>query len=523
MNTLRYRLMAVLVCGLLLTGCLGSSSSGSDTDTPSGNGNHPPIASLERNQIQLKLEGSDHTWVLEDVGSDKNDVQRGKYRGVQFGHWNSVHDETKIGSAYPQYIQMELEHDTGTLSCNDKTSIGLNMVGSSGTHAGYWEASACQIQIDYISERGGIKGKIISATLAQSGKTDIQIQESPFQAYRHTGVVHKDEVVALTDIPDEMFGYLNITGGTFELREGQHFLLDKIAFTTNNNKYSNGNNDWYAQIDDGTLEPRTFLRVENISNRFHSTNIGNTRLCGSSYATDKIAKFQVLMGPYQSEMVYQYVDNPKAGDCEITVEETNGDFKTLGYTAELPNNNSNGETRLPVGEDNTLTINGQLRNYAFREIRSSDNALATDAQGVSFTITDGSSYFVADDRFTETLSDSPLANGATDFDIWISANQTGDIELRFNKIPTSVGTYTCSDAFTIDTRLGAVYDATEYVSGAHQLKAGAACEIQITQADSDWIKGTFTATLISNMPTTLHEKAQDNSIQISGRFQRQID
>ncbi len=409
------------------------------------------------------------------------------------------------------WAQVNVAHGTlGTQLCSASTGVSLLTVDYASTPLVQktWTATECELDVDYHFSNGATEGHIISATLGNDkDEEQITLSGGQFRIFIHTGT--EGEAPALAD---EIRWDMTIDSGTREMRSGyflggrplldgshpDHALKFELQAGSNNNpavgEYS---------CDDGDTEV--------------------TLKMGWITVSDPLFKFQSANG----------------GNCTVTIEQNAGRKYIGSYTATLmgPSNGGGaafgsglgtGDIELPEAE-RTLVVHGKFRNFTTQTFHADNNGddgvLGSEAQGISMTIDEGSTHFVAGERFL--LASEVSSNGSNGyffrlFDDLESPNN--QMRMVWSNIPMQVGSFTCNTdvgglkpTMTISTPADIPYGATYTQSGTQNLSEGASCTINVTSVSDGIVEGTYMATLVArNMAPVL--PGNDNSISLSGEF-----
>ncbi|WP_273009150.1 hypothetical protein [Alcanivorax sp.] len=409
------------------------------------------------------------------------------------------------------WAQVNVAHGMlGTQLCGTSTGVSLLTVdyASAPPVQKTWTATECELDVDYHFSNGATEGHIISATLGND-KDDEQITLSggQFRIYIHTGT--EGEAPALAD---EIRWDMTIDSGTREMRSG-HFLGGRPLL-------------------DGS-HPDHALKFE------LQAGSNNNPAAGEYSCEDGDTEVTLKMGWITvSDPLFKF-QSANGGNCTVTIEQNAGRKYLGSYTATLlgPSNGggaafgsglATGDIELPAAE-RTLVVHGKFRNFTTQTFHAGNNGddgvLGSEVEGVSMTIDDGSTHFVAGERFL--LESEVSSNGSNGYffrqfdDLEFPNNQ---MRMVWSNIPMQVGSFTCNTevgglkpTMTISTPADIPYGATYTQSGIQNLSEGASCTINVTSVSDGLVEGTYIATLVArNMGPVLPDN--DNSISLSGEF-----
>ncbi|WP_272962772.1 hypothetical protein [Alcanivorax jadensis] len=409
------------------------------------------------------------------------------------------------------WAQVNVAHGMlGAQLCGTSTGVSLLTVdyASAPPVQKTWTATECELDVDYHFSNGATEGHIISATLVNNKDDDqVTLSGGQFRIFIHTGT--EGEAPALAD---QVFWDITIDNGTREMRSG-HFLGGRPLLDG-----SHPDHALKLKIQAGSsISP---------SAGEYSCDDGDTEVTlkmGWITISDPLFKFQSANG----------------GNCTVTIEQNAGRKYLGSYTATLlgPSNGggaafgsglATGDIELPAAE-RTLVVHGKFRNFTTQTFHAGNNGddgvLGSEAEGVSMTIDDGSTHFVAGERFL--LASEVSSNGSNGYFFRQFDDQefpNNQMRMVWSNIPMQVGSFTCNTevgglkpTMTISTPADIPYGATYTQSGIQNLSEGASCTINVTSVSDGLVEGTYIATLVArNMGPVLPDN--DNSISLSGEF-----
>jgi hypothetical protein len=161
--------------GLLPPKAAGSGGGGGGTGT---------LADLgDRNGIRLTMGG--HTWVVEGAYTYVAGVPLG-YRANYFRAPDTGFDAAPLNAIANRFLYLVLlqlpNNAIGVQSCGGDTKFQI----SNGGDVTY-NASACSIDVQYMSVNGGMAAIITSATLDDGAGNILTLTHAPFRMYQHKG------------------------------------------------------------------------------------------------------------------------------------------------------------------------------------------------------------------------------------------------------------------------------------------------------------------------------------------------
>lgn len=464
-----------------------------------------------RNGVAVVYGGN--VWAVEQpfIESFMATTAKRQIRANNFGNDYNIIDTTPFNGDDLAWVQVNVAHGAlGTQLCLDGAGVSMLTVDNSVSPPVQktWTATACELDVDYHFSNGATDGRIISATLSND-KDDEQITLSggQFRIYIHTGT--EGEAPALSD---EIRWDMTIDSGTREMRSG-HFLGGRPLL-------------------DGS-HPDHALKFE------LQAGSNNNPAAGEYSCDDGDTEVTLKMGWITvSDPLFKF-QSANGGNCTVTIEQNAGRKYIGSYTATLmgPSNGGGaafgsglgtGDIELPEAE-RTLVVHGKFRNFTTQTFHADNNgddgALGSEAQGISMTIDEGSTHFVAGERFL--LASEVSSNGSNGyffrlFDDLESPNN--QMRMVWSNIPMQVGSFTCNTdvgglkpTMTISTPANIPYGATYTQSGTQNLTEGASCTINVTSVSDGKVEGTYIATLVArDMGPVL--PGNDNAISLSGDF-----
>lgn len=498
-----------------------TDNSGGGGDPGGGSsGDNPALEDLNgRNGIIINV--NNHDYVIADARGEKG-APTNDHRLFAFGdEWALLDDTTPFNGQpdlYLHYVELALEAVAGgTQSCDSNTSLTLSVNGTGDSAwKGPFTTTSCDIDITYISARGGVEGVITSAVLENGDGNQVTLSDAPFRVYGHSGTAGSS-----SSLPADQFASLNVgSPGTFELGENQYFIAGNgLDLGTADESYGLSPDDG-TQPFDGNASDRIVLHPINLPSLVQ----GQTYDCGIDHpgGGSGLLNMELLMGVYQAENIFR--SNNGAGDCSITVDSAYGPpryFFDASYTATLVSSDD-----LLVEADRTMYLSGKFRNYAIRQIRAEggdEGPLGATEHGVTMTVSDGSGHFTAGDRFKDLFEGfDTIGASATDFKL-----STGIFTL--DNLPLTVGTYNCPNdggagavTMRVNTGFNIQYLTTTYDSdtSSYVLFDGASCQVDITAVNADSVEGNFSGTLVAGYAGDI--MPSDNTISVSGTFRRAI-
>ncbi len=464
-----------------------------------------------RNGVAVVYGGN--VWAVEQpfIESFMATTAKRQIRANNFGNDYNIIDTTPFNGDDLAWVQVNVAHGAlGTQLCLDGAGVSMLTVDNSVSPPVQktWTATACELDVDYHFSNGATDGRIISATLSND-KDDEQITLSggQFRIYIHTGT--EGEAPALSD---EIRWDMTIDSGTREMRSG-HFLGGRPLL-------------------DGS-HPDHALKFE------LQAGSNNNPAAGEYSCDDGDTEVTLKMGWITvSDPLFKF-QSANGGNCTVIIEQNAGRKYIGSYTATLmgPSNGGGaafgsglgtGDIELPEAE-RTLVVHGKFRNFTTQTFHADNNGddgvLGSEAQGISMTIDEGSTHFVAGERFL--LASEVYSNGSNGyffrlFDDLESPNN--QMRMVWSNIPMQVGSFTCNTdvgglkpTMSLSTPADIPYSATYTQSGTQNLSEGASCTINVTSVSDGVVEGTYIATLVArNMGPVL--PGNDNAISLSGDF-----
>lgn len=404
----------------------------------------------------------------------------------------------------------------GTQFCNDKIKLLVNVGGGLGDLT----STACELDVQYNSNRGAIEGRIVSATMRNTGgdKT-YTFSGGQFRVYKHQGITG----AAPANLPDNAWASMAIDTGSFELASGQHFLMTRDPANISSSE------SYGTEVSDGTKPWGTGNASDNIAWHLRGTSFPSTGTYPCKTTAPSL-QLEVWLGTYLDE--YLYKTSNTGGSCSITIDQKIGSFYTGSYTATLVSTDS-----LLNDTQRTISVSGKLRNFrttSFTANNGNEGTLPANTNGMTMAISNGSAHFTAGETFLLTVDEGQSS-------LWFnrrlpkvgSRTPPSLFDIRFFNLPSTTGTYECATDYagkkpylTLNTEPEGqsslmVYQSVTFSGGQPSPLAGASCTINVTSVNGSVIEGTYTATmLIPNAAQFL--SGNDNSISISGSFRHGV-
>ncbi|HAP00177.1 MAG TPA: hypothetical protein DCQ83_09060 [Fibrobacteres bacterium] len=239
----------------------------------------------------------------------------------------------------------------GTQTCATGDSLTVTMSSSTNSAwAGTYTATACSVQVDYMSAFGGMGGKILSATLTNGNSKTITLSNAEFRVYQHYGktgtapTLASDTSVHVTVVIDS---------GSFELPGGRYFRLDSTVHTATSPGSSFG---FSVPANDGSKGYITVF-FQSLSNQVGTYHCGDVFSGGTT-------NIQLWLGNYGFEQAYVYKLNGNvAGSCTVNVTTAPTNNSSRGnYQATLVYLDPNATYQsLLTAAQRTITIHGEFR------------------------------------------------------------------------------------------------------------------------------------------------------------------
>lgn len=515
-------------------GASDGTTGDSSGDTTGGNGSSSsatnPGATLadlnNKNGAILSLPDGSHKWYFRHQAKSKFDGDKDTYRLVKFTLQNqttgALLDSTVENGSSPVSLRFNAPTTIGSNNCDENTQMSLSISG--GNLNGSYTATACTIQMDYVSKLGALEGTVKSVTFKNdSTASTLSLKDIPFRIYSHVG-----KAGAISTLPDSVFATMNIgSTGSKEIGANQYFELDNPTAAGLGSSTQIGG----LSPDDGTeaFTGNASDRIVLVGQYIKGFNVGSQVSCSSGYQKPNLF---VYMGTYQNYL--QFKTSESGGSCTIEKTANINGFFTATYTATLIHKD------LLTQQNRQIDVNGKFKNYAIRTIEAQngdEGALASSEYGVSFKITDGSGHFSQNHQF-KNLDElhEQITKGSTNFSIYTDQSEKArDTGMTIREIPMTVGNYNCGDSFTssvaanirLDTGLGMTYNAvnTTYDRNTqtynHVVVTGASCSINVTSVDTSEVVGNFSATLLIEGAESIMPN-NDNQISLTGSFRKSI-
>lgn len=480
------------------------------TGTGSGTGTLADLG--DRNGIRLTIGG--HTWVVEGAYTYVAGVPSG-YRANYFDFKGTGYDTTLlhgITNRLMTEVLLQLPNNTtGPQACGGNTKFQI-FGGGGATYT----ASACSVDVQYMTVNGGMSGIITSATLDDGAGNTLSIANAPFRMYQHKGAG-----AAKTTLASNALSSMFIDGGIFELPLGREFQLDQKA-----RAYSSADGAMLRTNDGLQEDARLALYVQN-----HSFGSAGTKTCGT-LTTAPFYRFnmQVWLGAYLRE--YNFYSSLTGGSCTVKLAAVQGNYYRGTYTATVIGDSGDAGTLLTDAQ-RKLDISGELRNYRMDAFvpGTGDDATAVANQTV-LTVTDAGIPFVNAQRYVLEPNNTVVSESAGGFGMlsqwtngmssrWTSASKSDDngFNMTIRNVPTAAGTYQCGTLagslrpeIYLDSDRGGNFRALR----AGSLISGAACTITISSVTTTTITGTYSATLLDGDLATV--SGGDATIGFAGAF-----
>jgi hypothetical protein len=494
-------LLSVAFLITLLSACTSPDDDSDDGDNGGGGGG-PVVDEEDLNGIFLKIDGKTHYLGNADVYRYSPSNQRqltASYAGSASFHGTKLNYASVTVS---NTIPADSVQTCGTANTN--AGIKLEFGSTADGWGGTYNATACQIKLEHMSQRGGIEGVIVSATLS-NGTKSFAIENAKFRVFRYTG--YAGEAPAVTPTSD-FLATLQIDSGSFELGAGQHFRLSKELGVGGAPVFGTPTTDGNAQIS-GNASAALSMSVSG----------GSTGACGTASRN-----VQVSLGTYQSEMTYS---GTGAGAACSLVVEGQGNGAILGtYTGTLIAT----DNILPLAK-RRIKVRGAFRNYSLGvPLASANETLPADTLGMTFNVgTNGSWHFPVNGKYRAGISGVPTKIGTTNFSVSFQRgrNTRSELSLILRYVPDSVGTYACGSVVP-GTLPSAGYKTTLWATVSDTAWAGmnynamaevpsSSCSITVSTYSASRIEGTYTATLVANGAKNLLPDG-DTTLTVSGSF-----
>ena len=239
----------------------------------------------------------------------------------------------------------------GMQTCATGDSIVLFATGL-GLWTGTYTATACSVQVDYMSASGGMAGKIISASLKNANGKILSISNAQFRVYQHTGISGIAPALDTTSPGSAWSVSLNIDSGTFELPSSRYFLLDTPTV---------GGGFAFLPKDGTNSLDRLSLHFISVVNQI------GIDTCGRSFSGG-FTSMELWLGTYSGNGSFEHVflaervNGKFYGSCSINVLRQPTNNKSSGtYTATLVIQNPQ-DTLLLLPTQRRIKIHGEFKN-----------------------------------------------------------------------------------------------------------------------------------------------------------------
>ncbi|HEX2612388.1 MAG TPA: hypothetical protein VHO02_02195 [Fibrobacteria bacterium] len=493
---------------------LAACTSPSDDDSSGGGGS---VADSSLNGIFLKIDGKSYALGSADVYRFSPTNQRqvtAKYTGTTKFHDNNVSTASVTVS---KTLPVDSIQTCGLLNTNAAMTIevGNNLDEWGGT----FRATVCQVKINYLSQNGGIEGKVLSATLKNdSGKT-ITLSDAGFRVFHYSGYMGTAPAVTPTS---DFMATLQIDSGSFELAAGQHFRLSKSIVVSSGTGFGTRTEDGNAQVD-GNASDAITLRAQSIPSS------AGSYACNQTFSGGK-TNISVFAGTYLAEASWSAIPvGGSAAACSLKVDGQTNAAQIVTYSGTL------------VADDNilslarrTIKVRGAYRNYSLGvALPAANESLQADSNGSSFQVgSDGASQYPASGKYKLATSGSafrPSGTKSLSFGFRRGAGTRSDLSLGFRYVPDSVGTYACgavvpgtspsSGYRTVVTASlkDTAWSAVEFRGYGTSEAPGSSCSITVTSRGASRIEGTYTATLVAVGAKNMLPDG-DTTLTVSGTF-----
>lgn len=502
----RVRFVAI---SFALSACLSAcNATGADKDDGGGEGGGlPVVADSALNGIYFKLEGKEYA--LGNVSVNRFSPANRRELNTSYAGTAMFHGTRLNYAALTVSRTLGADSVQACGSLDTQAAMRLEF-GSVGDWGGSYTATACEIKLDYMSQSGGIQGRIVSATLKNASGKTIQLSGGGFRVYSHQG--WPGEAPAVTPVTPYL-ATLQIDSGSFELPAGQHFRLAKPIVIASGFGLGTRTEDGNAQVDGNASDAIVF----------GVTGTPATGACGPNL------DLRVTLGAYQSEMIYRAANT--GGACTMTVDGQGSGAVLAEYTATLVAN----DDILPAGK-RTIRVRGMFRNYSLGvPLAAAQETLHADSLGLSFaTGADGSWHFPANAAYRVAASGAPFKPGGTPS--FSASFQRGRdtrsyLSVTLQYVPAATGTYACGDVVPgtnasqgYRTRIVASVSDTAHAGISYRAlgaaAGGGACTINVTRYDAARIEGTYNATFVAAGAGNLLPDG-DTTLVVSGSFRMQ--
>ncbi len=460
-----------------------------------------------RNGVAIVHDGN--VWAVEQpfIESFGATTAKRQIRANNFGSDYNIIDTSLLNGDELAWVQVNVAHGAlGTQLCGPSTGVSMLTVDNtvSPPVQKTWTATACELDVDYHFSNGATDGRIVSATLGNDKDAEqVTLSDGQFRIYIHTGI--DGEAPALAD---EILWDLTVDSGTREIRSG-HFLGGR-------------------PLEDGSHPDHEIVVA---------VTAGSSNPAVGTYDCDNTAASVLLRMGWKttSDPLFKF-QSDNGGSCTVTVEQSAGRKYVGSYSATLlgPSNSvfgsglAAGDTELPEAE-RTLVVHGKFRNFTTQTFHADNNGddgvLGSEAQGISMVIGEGSTHFVAGERFLLESEVSSNGNNGYFFRVFDDLESPNNqMRMVWSNIPMQVGSHDCNEdvgglkpTMTISTPANIPYGATYTQSGTQNLTEGASCTVNVTSVDNGIVEGSYTATLVArDMAPVL--PGNDATISLSGDF-----
>lgn len=460
----------------------------------------------DRNGFAVRLNGTGGTVLLEGA---ENSAASGSKRTFRFGYqtdWPYYDTVNLFNGSFVFSARLQVEQAPGLYTCASgdvgDLRISLANADSSSPWRGEFTATACEVEVEYGTARGGIAGQVRSATLSNvAGTHSFTLANAPFRVYQHRGTAGEPPALGAN-------GYASLyieEPGVFEFPGDQHFILDNAPTAM-----------YGTSPDDGTI-PFT----GNASDRITLRNL----VAGSTACPTNVA---LTAGRYLQELFYR--NNVAGASCTRTLGGSAGSYSWGTYSATLIA--STGDTNAGLTEEQrTVRIRGEIRNFMLNPLNAGndgDEGALGDGNGVDMTVSDGVVHFPTNHRYRFEADGIRVQLQAYTWDIQplydIFAERTVKAAtwgVNLRRVPQEVGTFACNSIangyprVVLSSGQNVAYSTT--TANNTTPAVGASCSITVNSVTPE-ITGTYTATLIGHDGTATILPGGDNSATISGSF-----
>ena len=424
---------------------------------------------------------------------------------------------------------LELPVVTGTTQICGPTT-GTDAIFRVSTGKGEFIATSCAIDLDYYSSQGGIEGTITTATLSNTNGDTLTLNNTKFRVFKHVGIAGETSTV-----PASAYNVMNVTGGTFELDDGQNFVMTKDTGNVVGSSFSYG-----ALLNDGSEQYDIYEAGANVlwvvANHFFSA-VG-TYNCGTRYTglANNLMNMQLWVGDYQRELRYQ--SGNAGGSCVINVTKKEGDLLEADYTATLVASDNITGGPLTTTQQRTVSVNGKFRTFTTNPLVAGNGGDegSTAPEGfhrATVEVTDGNELFTVGSKFlllaeSQSTATAYGSNNGVRVDYYRRADRPGRgfsitegpqaAHLQLLGVPQTLGTHSCvaHDAPQAERNNGPIVQLrTDQGLNYGSNIVGGNCTLNVTTTTDDLIEGTYTATLTHATSATFD---LDGSVTVTGTF-----